>query len=123
MIFMQELIKIYLYPRSSHPFHFGPSTKSCERISVQSSTCNIHHPFHPPVRSTVQHLKLLITMFSSITFSLLHSHICGCKRMSTEVISLYNLNLIFMLFNVLCLCDTLYFKGDEGKIKRNSIHR
>ena len=62
-------------------------------------------------------------MFSSLTFSLWHQHICLCKGMSTEVIPLYNLNLILTLFNVLCLCDTLYFKGDEGKIKRDCIHR
>ena len=71
---MQELIKIYLYPRSSILFHFGPSTKSCERISLQFKTYYMHRPFHPPVRSTVQNLKLLVTKFSSITFSLLHPY-------------------------------------------------
>jgi len=64
-----------------------------------------------------------IMKFPSVNFTLIHQHICIRKRMPTDVITIYNLNLIVTLFNVLCLCDTLYFKGDEGKIKSDSINR
>jgi hypothetical protein len=122
-IFLQELDKIHLYPRARELYNLGLRTKTYGCISVQSNTFYKHRLSHSSVRITVQNKKLFIAMFTFITFSLLRLNICFYTLMSIEVITLYTLHLIVTLFNVLCLSDTLYFKVDEGKLKRNYIHR
>jgi len=75
MELLQGLVKIHLYRRPSVLFQFGLSTKTSKSISVQSKTCYLHRQSYPPVRNAVQKMKLLVTMFSPHTFSLLHPHI------------------------------------------------
>ena len=75
LYFCKTRLTIYLCPTASDVFHFGSGTKTGGCISVHSNTCYIHRPSHPPVRSTVQIIKVLITQFYSLTFSLLHPHI------------------------------------------------
>ena len=121
-IFEAHLI-IYLYPRASLLFHSFPRTNTCGCISVHSNTCHIHRPSHPPVRCAVQIRNVIITQFSSLTFYLLHTHVCFSKGMSTAVNPFVPYFWLVMFFNTLCLCDTLYFKFDEGEIKQDTINK
>ena len=121
-IFKAHLI-IYLYPRASLLFHSVPRTNTCGCISVQSNTCHMHRPSHPPVRITVQIRTVIITQISYPTFSLLHTHVCFSKGISTAVNPFVPYFWLVMLFNTLCLCDTLYFKFEDGEIKQNTINK
>ena len=78
--FCKTRLRIYLCPTASEVFHFFPRTKTGGCISVQSNTCHIHRPSHPPVRSTIQIMTVLITLFYSLTFSQLHLHIYLCSK-------------------------------------------
>jgi len=76
MIFLQELIfntfvNIHLQVNSFNWYR----TTTCGFISVQSSTCYIHHPSLPTVHNAVKIMKLHITMLSSVKFPLVHPHI------------------------------------------------
>jgi hypothetical protein len=91
-IFKAHLI-VYFYPRASDPFHLFSCTKNSEYNSVQSNTCYMHRPSHPLVHSAVRNMNLLIAMLHFLNCSTLHPRICLCKRMSPDVITLYNLDL------------------------------
>ena len=121
-IFKAHLI-IYLYPLASLLFRSVPRTNTRRCISVQSNTCHMHRPSHPPVRSTVQIMMIFVTQFSFLTFSLLHTHVCLSKGISTAVNSFVHYFWLVTLLNTLCLCATLYITFVEGKIKQCTINK
>ena len=69
-------------------------------ISVQSNTCYIRRPSHPHFRSTVQNMRLLVTMFSSDTFSLLHPHLFLCINLYLRMINYFVWRFVFVLYIV-----------------------
>ena len=100
-VFKAHLI-IYLYPRASLRFHSVPRTNTWGCISVQSNSCHMHRPSHPPVRSTEQIRTVIITQISSLTFSLLHSHVCFSKVITNAENLFVTYYWLVMLFNTLC---------------------
>ena len=62
----KKLFTKHLHPLASELFHLGSRNKTCGCVPIQSNMCYIHSPYHPPVRSTVQIMKLLVTMFYSM---------------------------------------------------------
>jgi len=102
IIYLQELIKNTFITAFKRSLTVWSLYQNSTIISVQSNKRYMHCPSNPPFRSTAQNMKLIVTMFSSHTLSQLHPHIF------TVLITIYIYIWVVNLFDVLCLCDTLY---------------
>jgi hypothetical protein len=65
----------YLYPHASELFLSGLRTKICGCISVQPNMSHTNRSSHLFIYSTVQHMKLLITMLRSLIAPIKVTHI------------------------------------------------
>jgi len=101
-IFKTNLIT-YLYPRASELFLCGPRTKIFWCISVQSNMSHTHRSSHLPIYSTVQLMKLLITMLLSLIAPIKATHISLQENVNWCKIYLWFI-FDYLSYIMLCAC-------------------
>jgi hypothetical protein len=107
---------------------FGSRTKTSIYSIVQSNvlnkqpisfTCRQYSKKRNATDYDVASLRSFLLLFSPY-YTLTYASTWVCQLQEYLYMSLI---LLLDLLNVLCLCDTLYFKVEEGKLKRDSINR
>ena len=90
--------------------------------------CSVQHVLYtPPMSSTCSqcsenHEATYYDVIFCESLSHTPTHM-NLQEILTAGLSLIIWIWLFKSFKVLCLCDTLYFKCDGGKLKRSSINR